>query len=94
MPLYEFKCRECEHRFEELVGSHVGLDQGDVACPECGAADPERLMSRDYAPISRQLTSNQKRRMEEKRGTDRGGALDRFKNQRASEKRSGKGPLG
>ena len=55
VPLYEFECRDCGHRFEELVGSHVGLDVGEVACPECGAAEPERLMSRDYAPISRQL---------------------------------------
>ena len=32
--------------------------------------------------------------MEDKRGTDRGGAMERFKQQRAGEKGSGKGPLG
>ena len=91
MPLYEFSCRSCGHRFEELVGPHVGLDEGDVACPECGAADPERLMSNSYAPINRQLTTNQKRRLEDKRGTDRGGAMERFSKQRAKEKRAQKG---
>ena len=91
MPLYEFSCRSCGHRFEELVGPHVGLDEGDVACPECGAADPERLMSNSYAPINRQLTTNQKRRLEDKRGTDRGGAMERFSKQRTMEKRAQKG---
>ncbi len=94
MPLYEFSCGECGHRFEELVGSHVGLDEADVVCPECGAAKPERQMSTEYAPISRQLTGNQKRRMEDSRGTDRGGAMDRFRKQRSAENRKGKGPLG
>ena len=94
MPLYEFECRRCGHRFEELVGQHVGLEEGDVVCPECSAADPERLISTSYAPISNQLTPGQKRRMEDKRGTDRGGAMERFRAQRAAEKRAGKGPGG
>ena len=94
MPLYEFSCRSCGHRFEELVGPHVGLAEGDVACPECGAADPERLMSNSYAPINRQLTPNQKRRLEDNRGTDRGGAMKRFSKQRAKEKRARRGPGG
>jgi putative FmdB family regulatory protein len=94
VPLYEYACRECGHEFEELVGSHVGVDETSVTCPECGAKAPERLMSKKYAPISRQLTSNQKRRLEDKRGTDRGGAMERFKKQRASEKGTGKGPFG
>lgn len=94
MPVYEYECRDCGRSFEELVGPHVGLAAEDVKCPHCGAASPERLFSGDYAPISRQLTTNQKRRLEDKRGTDRGGAMDRFRKQRAREKRGGKGPLG
>ena len=94
MPLYEYSCRKCGHRFEELVGSHVGVDEAGVACPECGAKEPERLLAGSYSPISRQPTANQRRRMEDKRGTDRGGAMDRFKKQRAAETRSGKDPLG
>lgn len=40
MPLYEFKCRACGHRFEELVRL------GEVPeCPKCRDAAPERLFS-------------------------------------------------
>jgi putative FmdB family regulatory protein len=40
MPLYEFKCRACGRRFEELVRL------GEVPeCPKCGHAEPERLFS-------------------------------------------------
>ena len=88
MPIYEFSCRSCGHRFEELVGSHVGLDAADVSCPECGAVDVERLLSTSYAPPQRQMTANQRRRMEDKRGTNRGGAKERFKQQRAAQKRA------
>jgi putative FmdB family regulatory protein len=88
--LYEFACRSCGHRFEELVGSHVGLDESAVRCPECGAEDPERLLSTSYAPLQHTLTANQKRRSEDKRGTDRGGAMERFRKQRAAEKANAK----
>jgi putative FmdB family regulatory protein len=40
MPLYDFKCRACGHEFEALVRpSH------DPACPSCGSADLERLLT-------------------------------------------------
>jgi putative FmdB family regulatory protein len=40
MPLYEFKCRACGKRFEELV------KLGEVPeCPACHDAAPERLFS-------------------------------------------------
>ena len=87
VPLHEFACRGCGHRFEELIGSHVGVDPGDVRCPECGAADPERLISPPSPPQQR-LTPNQRRRLEDKRGTDRGGAKERFRKQRAAERRA------
>lgn len=40
MPLYDFQCPRCRHRFEELV-------KGDAVptCPKCGATDPRRLQS-------------------------------------------------
>jgi putative FmdB family regulatory protein len=85
VPIYEFECRSCGHRFEELVGSHVGTDVDQVRCPECGS-EVERLLSTSYAPIHRQMTPNQRRRLEDKRGTDRGGAKERFKRQRAAER--------
>ncbi len=88
MPIYEFACQSCGHRFEELVGSHVGVEAAEVACPECGSTEIERLLSSSYAPLQRQMTPNQRRRADDKRGTDRGGAKERFKRQRAAEKRA------
>jgi len=41
MPIYEFSCRSCAHRFEEWVRK-----AGDAApCPGCGGTDVERLLS-------------------------------------------------
>ena len=88
MPIYEFECTSCGHRFEELVGSHVGLEAADVACPECGSVKFERLLSSSYAPLPRQPTPGQKRRLEEVRGIDRGGAKERWRRQRAAERRA------
>jgi putative FmdB family regulatory protein len=90
VPIYEFDCQACGHRFEELVGAHVGLDAADVVCPECGAAKVERRTSTSYAPPRHQMTPNQRRRVEDKRGTKRGGAKERFKQQRAAERRGGR----
>jgi putative FmdB family regulatory protein len=88
VPIYEFECRSCGHRFEELVGSHVGLEAADVRCPDCGKGEAERLPSSGYAPIHRQMTPSQRRRLEDKRGIDRGGAKERFKRQRAAQERA------
>lgn len=88
MPIYEFVCDSCGHGFEELVGSHVGLAAADVACPECGSEKVERRLSTSYAP-QRQMTPNQRRRLEDKRGTNRDGAKERFKRQREAERRRG-----
>jgi putative FmdB family regulatory protein len=85
MPIYEFSCRSCGHRFEELVGSHVGVEASGIRCPECGAGEPERLISSSYAAVHRRVTPGQKRRLEDKRGIDRGGAKERFKRQRSAE---------
>jgi putative FmdB family regulatory protein len=40
MPLYEYECRACHHRFEALV-----RDSNVPACPACSAENPERLLS-------------------------------------------------
>ena len=58
-----------------------------MRCPECGGADLERQPAAGFASLHRQLTPKQKRRLEAKRGTDRGGAKQRFKAQRAAERR-------
>lgn len=44
MPLYEFKCRKCGHKFDELVRL------GEVPpCPSCGDKKPEQLFSTSAA---------------------------------------------
>jgi putative FmdB family regulatory protein len=43
MPIYEFDCRKCGARFEELVRAG-----GTAACPKCGSEDVERR----FSPIS------------------------------------------
>lgn len=45
MPIYEYRCQQCEQRFEKLVLA-VGREPADLACPRCGSADVARLISR------------------------------------------------
>ncbi len=43
MPLYEYKCEDCDVRFEALRG----MSQSDwpIACPQCGQEHTHRAMS-------------------------------------------------
>ncbi len=70
MPIHEFHCRACGHRFEALI-RHADVPR----CPECDALDPERLLSafavssraRSHAALQaarRQLTHSAARRDE------------------------------
>ncbi|RMH16306.1 MAG: zinc ribbon domain-containing protein [Acidobacteria bacterium] len=43
MPLYEYRCEDCEHRFEVLQA--VGADGRDLLCPCCGERHLSRLLS-------------------------------------------------
>ncbi|RPI79296.1 MAG: zinc ribbon domain-containing protein [Desulfobacteraceae bacterium] len=43
MPIFEYKCNQCEKIFEELIFSSA--EQNQVICPKCGAKDPAKLMS-------------------------------------------------
>lgn len=49
MPLYDFRCPTCEQRFEELQ-SHAAPPP---ACPACGGAAAERLLSAFQRPGTR-----------------------------------------
>jgi putative FmdB family regulatory protein len=72
MPIYEFDCRECGNRFEELVAGKV---LGTV-CPRCGSRRTLRRMS-PVSPPSRQphgagvREGESKRREREARRTER-----------------------
>jgi putative FmdB family regulatory protein len=38
MPIYDYQCKKCGHRFEQLVKAGETPD-----CPKCGAKKPERF---------------------------------------------------
>ena len=40
MPIYEYRCKNCQHKFEKLV---TGSEK--VKCPRCGKGKLERLFS-------------------------------------------------
>ena len=42
MPIYEYKCRACEHCFEALVLPHA---RTAPECPSCKGRDLEQLIS-------------------------------------------------
>lgn len=43
MPIYEYKCHNCNHRFD--LFESMGTTNENLICPECGAPKPERLFS-------------------------------------------------
>jgi len=43
MPIYEYSCKSCSAKFEQLVRT-MG-DSPRVACPECGSVKTAREMS-------------------------------------------------
>lgn len=42
MPLFEFECNSCNHRFEELVSSSSKIVE---KCPKCENSDVKKLVS-------------------------------------------------
>jgi putative FmdB family regulatory protein len=49
MPIYEYQCNDCEHRFELLRSSReASMDQ---PCPDCDA-DSRRVMSRQWSAFT------------------------------------------
>jgi len=43
MPLYEYRCSDCGHRFEILQRMGEGAD--GLTCPECAAPEVEKQLS-------------------------------------------------
>ncbi|MCC6473117.1 MAG: zinc ribbon domain-containing protein [Burkholderiales bacterium] len=51
MPTYEYRCRDCDHRFElvERMSEHERAHQ----CPKCGSDKVEPVMAQFFAKTSR-----------------------------------------
>ena len=43
MPLFEFRCNDCDDEFEELLRSAAQSEE--VECPACHSRDVQRLQS-------------------------------------------------
>ena len=44
MPIYEFRCQDCNSKFSTLIGVAAGPD--DTTCPHCGSKDTSKLVSK------------------------------------------------
>lgn len=51
MPLYEFRCEACGHRFEALLPYSR---KAEARCPECGSESVRELLSGFASPRSGQ----------------------------------------
>jgi len=43
MPIFEYECRGCGERFEDLIRNRA--DEDALACPSCGSKDLAKQMS-------------------------------------------------
>jgi len=43
MPIFEYECKECQHRFEIL--RIIKKDEDNLSCPQCGAGNVFKLLS-------------------------------------------------
>lgn len=50
MPLYEYRCEACGHRFEVL--QKMGAGSQGIACPKCGSEQVKRLLSTFASAVS------------------------------------------
>ncbi len=44
MPVFEYRCEACRHKFAVLVGMTAG--EQAIQCPACGGTQAEKLVSR------------------------------------------------
>ena len=54
MPIYEYRCKHCEERFEQLVP--LRAEHPPVTCPRCGTQEIRKLLSTFATTESRQST--------------------------------------
>ena len=50
MPIHEYKCSDCGHVSELLVG--IGRNSDDLVCASCGGSGLEQLMSAPAVSIN------------------------------------------
>lgn len=50
MPIYEFRCVECDNIFEQIFTS--SNDNSEIACPLCKSQSFERVVSRSNFTMS------------------------------------------
>lgn len=50
MPVYEYKCEKCNHKYEALVKSDVSAT--DVSCPACNSTEKRKLFSTFSASVN------------------------------------------
>jgi putative FmdB family regulatory protein len=55
MPIYEYKCEPCHHRFEAFLASATE----QAVCPECNSTQLQRLMSTFAASVQGGYKSSQ-----------------------------------
>ena len=55
MPIYEFRCLDCDERFEvvESFAEHEEHKPDEATCPKCGKDNVERLWSHVVAVTSK-----------------------------------------
>ncbi|MEW5876641.1 MAG: zinc ribbon domain-containing protein [Acidobacteriota bacterium] len=50
MPLYEYRCEACGHRFE--VWQRMGAGSQGVSCPQCGSQEVKKVLSTFASSVS------------------------------------------
>lgn len=43
MPIYEYRCKRCQHKFDRLVP--MGTEDSEIECPACHEKQAERALS-------------------------------------------------
>jgi len=52
MPTYSYKCRKCNHRFQEIL-SFKEYEEGKRKCPKCGSRSVDQILETFFAKTSR-----------------------------------------
>jgi putative FmdB family regulatory protein len=78
VPIYEFRCRSCDARFEDLVPAGTT----SATCPECGRPDAERRLSAQSAPLRLASSPGSRRKQEAKNAKLHARAKADFKERR------------